>query len=82
MKARGKREARRPWVTTRIRAKACRAEISTPFQGYGHFHFHNQGRRASRLPLAFIFRAFGAISSPRMDAPNNRVCNLLEGTSL
>jgi len=33
----------------------------TPFQGYRAFNSVTQGRRASRLPLAVIFRAVGAV---------------------
>src|ERR1700741_2355059 len=33
----------------------------TPFQGYTGCLFITQGRRASRLPLAIIFRAVGAL---------------------
>jgi hypothetical protein len=33
----------------------------TPFQGSCRFLFWYQGRRASRLPLAIIFRAVGAL---------------------
>jgi hypothetical protein len=68
MKARGKREARRPWF---IQDASFRPEGPkyaggiTPLSGLGAFLFVYQGRRASRLPLAFIFRAFGAVS-PRL----------------
>ncbi len=34
-----------------------------PFQGAKLFPFHFQGRRAARLPLATLFRAFGARST-------------------
>src|ERR1700741_2617515 len=33
----------------------------TPFQGYTRCLFVTQGRRASRLPLAIIWRAVGAL---------------------
>jgi len=67
MKARGKREARRPWSSNQerdqgLKGRNIRRGIS-PFQGSTHFFDRIQGRRArfaSRLPLAFIFRAFGA----------------------
>src|ERR1700741_4313005 len=35
----------------------------TPFQGYTRCLFVTQGRRASRLPLAIILRAVGALDS-------------------
>jgi hypothetical protein len=31
-----------------------------PFQGAEYLLIHHQGRRASRLPLAILFRSFGA----------------------
>ena len=40
--------------------KGRNTEAITPFQGWTRFDCFYQGRRASRLPLAFIFRAFGA----------------------
>ena len=63
MKARGKREARRPWLNA---VRLVRPEGPKYFAAYyalsglGLVLFLYQGRRASRLPLAFIFRAFGA----------------------
>jgi len=39
----------------------------TPFQGSALNLFFYQGRRASRLPLAIIFRAFGAYRAPSRD---------------
>src|SRR5262245_46655757 len=76
MKARGKREAKRsasPLVSNKeITKEACRAEIGplrntlfrpcrahTPFGG--NLSRGDALRFASRLPLAFIFRAFGAM---------------------
>jgi hypothetical protein len=70
MIARGKREARRPWFKYH---KACEGlkdrnthHVLRPFQGSAEFLFFYQGRRASlrsRLPLAIIFRAVGAVRS-------------------
>ncbi len=62
MKARGKREARRPGLFNMRRSglKGRNTRGITPCQGWVEFRFVYQGRRASRLPLAFIFRAFGA----------------------
>ena len=65
MIARGKREARRPWTnfpkkqTSPERAELRRLFI-TAFQAFNRYFYMDQGRRASRLPLAIIFRAFGA----------------------
>jgi len=84
MIARGKREARRPWLTTALRSRPERPKYShaiSPFQG-SHcvldclpgatrfalapgYHIPRRWRcefifRASRLPLAIIFRAVGA----------------------
>jgi hypothetical protein len=63
MKARGKRKARRPWFYA---ARAIRPERPKYVQysapsglGLGLIVAY-QGRRALRLPLAFIYRAFGA----------------------
>jgi hypothetical protein len=63
MKARGKREARRPWFINMRRSGLKGRNILRvlrPFQGWVEFRFAYQGRRALRLPLAFISRAFGA----------------------
>ena len=60
MKARGKREARRPWYTNRSRPSPERGVIYFGPSGLTARTGQDQGRRASRLPLAFIFRAFGA----------------------
>src|ERR687888_615614 len=35
--------------------------VLRPFRAGALFNFCHQGRRASRLPLAVIFRAFGAV---------------------
>ena len=64
MIARGKREARRPWLEKNkfIRALKVRNIYSALSELHGKFYF-TQGRRARvarRLPLAIIFRAFGA----------------------
>jgi hypothetical protein len=64
MKARGKRKARRPWskLPKKVRGlKGRDTAVSRPFRAGALFNFCHQGRRASRLPLAFIFRAFGAV---------------------
>ncbi len=64
MKARGKREARRPWY---MNQNAPSPEKGVIYFGPSGLVAHialNQGRRASRLPLAFIFRAFGASRLP------------------
>jgi hypothetical protein len=58
MKARGKREARRPWSNTPNAGqglKGCNTYYAL-FQGCFKFLFRYQGRRASRLRLAIIFR--------------------------
>ena len=63
MKARGKREARRPWFMQYASFRPEGPKYTrgiAPFSGLGGVGFMYQGRRASRLPLAFIFRAFGA----------------------
>ena len=68
MKARGKRErseARRPWISFQKKQPSPeRAEIQrlfiTALQALNFYFYMDQGRRASRLPLAIIFRAFGA----------------------
>jgi len=62
MKARGKRAARRPWYTNQTHpALKGRNTASIPALQALVLHAPgNQGRRASRLPLAFISRAFGA----------------------
>jgi hypothetical protein len=66
MKARGKREARRPWYVKQRTSQPYMGVIFRPFRPYAVLHLRNQGRCASRLPLAFIFRAFGAaLSSER-----------------
>ena len=63
MKARGKREAHRPWgnAVRAIRPERPKYICSiTRFQRWTTFIVCYQGRRASRLLLAFVFRAFGA----------------------
>jgi hypothetical protein len=60
MKARGKREARRPGDQQSTYRRNTAASISA-FQASTVLLNSNQGRRASRLPLAFIFRAVGAL---------------------
>jgi len=63
MIARGKREARRPWLTTALRSRPERPKYNTqfrPFRARTVSWIAYQGRRASRLPLAIIFRAVGA----------------------
>ena len=70
MTARGKREAkraRRPWVRPQNRGQGLKGRNNRrripPFQDWCDFLFCYQGRRArfaSHLPLAIIFRAFGA----------------------
>src|SRR6185503_12207823 len=66
MKARGKREARRPWLSPSNKGprpeRPKYARSISPFQGWGLFLICYQGRRASRLPLAFILRAVGAVT--------------------
>ena len=69
MKARGKREARRPWIVPKrerrgLKGRNTAASIAA-FQALNAFWYLTRGdalRFASRLPLAFIFRAFGAWS--------------------
>ena len=70
MKARGKREARRPWLQLNIKAALKGRNPAGYFgpSGLDVVYIINQGRRASRLPLAFIFRTFGAVSAPRKRA--------------
>src|SRR5678815_2587865 len=72
MTARGKCEAKRstsPLVNqdhTRSRPERPKyTPAITPFQGCIRFIVSYQGRRASRLPLAFISRAVGAFISRR-----------------
>ncbi len=64
MRARGKREARRPGLNTQTKRRGLKGRNIrnriTPLQGWAPFIFWYQGRRASRLPLAVICRAFGA----------------------
>src|SRR4026208_2229555 len=63
IKAQGKREARRPGFTTSTRDRGLKGRNTqgiTPFQGWNVLIVRYQGRRASRLPLALIFRAVGA----------------------
>ena len=67
MKARGKREAKRsasPLVRNDKSYAALKgrnlADVISAFQASNACGPGNQGRRASRLPLAFIFRAVGA----------------------
>ena len=58
MKAIGKREARRPWVTyfKSLAALKGRNTVNiSALQALSFAAFRNQGRRASRLPLAIIF---------------------------
>src|SRR4029078_5045581 len=64
---RGKRErseARRPWLEYKKHGRGLkgrnRRRRITPFQGWVRFLISYEGRRASRLPLAIIFRAFVA----------------------
>jgi hypothetical protein len=52
-------EARRPWMTIAF-GEGLKGRNINALSGLRSFLFHNQGRRASRLPLAVIFRAFGA----------------------
>ena len=61
--ARGKREARRPWLTSLPQIEAWKAEIhprNFALSGLEHLTVFYQGRRAPRLPLATILRAVGA----------------------
>jgi hypothetical protein len=75
MKARGKRKAQRSASPLGYRIKALQAlkgrntDISA-FQALSPRLYCNQGRRALRLPLAFIFRAVGAglLISPTFEA--------------
>src|ERR1051325_7449103 len=68
MKARGKREAKRsasPLVTRNnlnraLKVRNINRNLFRSFRSSTFIAFAYQGRRASRLPLAFIFRAFGA----------------------
>ncbi len=67
MKARGKREARRPWLGAQnkdqgLKGRNNRHDISA-LQALVAVGFFNQGRRASlrsHLPLAVILHAVGA----------------------
>jgi hypothetical protein len=71
MKARGKREARRPWLSPTKRNQGLKGrnirDCITPFSGLKlNVDFVTRGdalRFATRLPLASIFRAFGALVS-------------------
>src|SRR6185503_4557174 len=64
MKARGKREARRPWFIqyASFRPEGPKYARYYALSGLGAFRFVYQGRRASRFALnpGFISRAFGA----------------------
>jgi hypothetical protein len=72
MKARGKREAKRsasPLVQHKKRGKACRAEIILrPVRAASCLFDISRGDvpTSRDLPLAFIFRAFGALRSASM----------------
>src|SRR5215213_1674910 len=67
IKARGKREAKRsasPLVSTPTKGLGLKGRNThriTPFSGLDLNFDSYQGRRASRLPLAFISRAVGAV---------------------
>ena len=62
MTARGKREARRPWLRyTRGYRPERPKYLLRPFRAVGLLFTMIQARRASRLRLAFISRAFGAL---------------------
>ena len=64
MTAGGKREARRPWITESKGSVALKGRNTcdiSAFQASSARAYRNQGRRASRLPLAIIFRAVGAL---------------------
>jgi hypothetical protein len=70
MKARGKREAKRS-ASSLVREndlipalKARNTRDISAFQALFDRAYRNQGRRASRLPLANIFRAVGASTTP------------------
>jgi hypothetical protein len=64
MKARGKREARRPWIQNQKALAALKGRHTiSAFQALSRSIYRNQGRRAcfaARLALAFILCAFGA----------------------
>ena len=64
MKARGKRAARRPWLACPREIRGLKGRNThrqlRPFQGWMRLFVFYQGRRAARLPLAFVLRAFGA----------------------
>ncbi|HSE18843.1 MAG TPA: hypothetical protein VLB46_17425 [Pyrinomonadaceae bacterium] len=63
IKAQGKREARRPGFYHKHPEQGLKGRNTqgiTPFQGWNVLIVCYQGRRASRLPLAVIFRAVGA----------------------
>jgi hypothetical protein len=66
MIARGKREARRPWLGTQKRDEGLKGRnnraVLRPFRAERKSLIRYQGRRASRLPLAIIFRAVGAVT--------------------
>src|SRR6185503_15816223 len=56
MIARGKREARRPWLTTALRSRPERPKYNTqfrPFRARTVSWIAYQGRRASRLPPGY-----------------------------
>ena len=64
MTARGKREARPPLVTDNQNVPALKGRNSlriSAFQASIWGARGNPGRRASRLPWAFIYRAVGAL---------------------
>ena len=65
MKARGKRSEAERVAPGCNKGEEIRPEGPTYYapSGLGQIHFVNQGRRALRLPLAFIFRAVGAAFS-------------------
>jgi hypothetical protein len=72
MKARGKCEARRPWLMTPNKDQGLKGRnMHAPnfaLSGLDSIDCFYQGRRASRLPLAFIYRAFGAAALSALGA--------------
>ena len=62
-KSPGQARSASPWVATSTRNQGLKGRNTqgiTPFQGWNVLIVCYQGRRASRLPLALIFRAVGA----------------------
>jgi len=65
MTARGKREARRPWLNQRkerlaLKGRNKNVPLFRPFRASGSSLAQSRGDALTRLPLAGILRAFGA----------------------